>query len=221
MAHPSGGSGGEFNAIHSFSDAYSFVGSRGVTFSSTTGERITATQSLTRDRTTPTIVFQGERSRHGSVCGACWGFRVDCNRSWVGQCAEALDRIISRSAASPPPDKEPMLSTRSEPEVQHHPRREMVTVDDLSHWRRGLLRLLDALDGHSTQREGPTGRINRLSREGRLPREIASCMRLVAEMRNVAEYQGKQLSAVEAAAAKNSWLAIEAWAQESNIKVKP
>jgi hypothetical protein len=46
-------------------------------------------------------------------------------------------------------------------------------------------------------------------------------MRLVAEMRNVTEYQGKQLSPLETAAAKNSWLAIEAWARESNITYVP
>ena len=95
---------------------------------------------------------------------------------------------------------------------------EMVTVDDLSRWRRGLLRLLDALEGISAPREGLTARISRLSREERLPREIASCMKLVAEMRNVTEYQGKQLSTAERAAAKNSWVAVEAWARESNIR---
>ena len=221
MAHPNGGSGSKFDAMHSFSEGYTFVGPRGVTFSSTTGEQITARQGFTRDKTTTTIVFQGQRNRHGSVCKACWGFRIDCNQSRVGQCAEALDGVISKGAAVPPSKEPPRGAVRSsEPKASDLHRDEMITVDDLSRWRRGLLRLLDALDGPATQLEGPTARINRLSRERRLPREIASCMRLVAEMRNVAEYQGKQLSAAERAAAKNSWLAIEAWARESNIKFK-
>ena len=42
------------------------------------------------------------------------------------------------------------------------------------------------------QQEGVGARINRLSRSGRIPREIAALMRAVAEMRNASEYQGKQ-----------------------------
>jgi len=45
-------------------------------------------------------------------------------------------------------------------------------------------------------------------------------MRLVAEMRNVTEYQGKQLSTPEKAAARNAWLAVGAWALENNIEFK-
>ena len=222
MAHPQGSSGSKFGAKHAFSEAYAFVGQRGITFSSTTGEQITATQGFTRDKTTITIVFQGQRNRHGSVCKACWGFRIDCNKSRVGQCAEALDSVILRGT-NPPPGKEPTRGpqTSSKPTTLERQLDEMVTVDDLARWRRGLLRLLDVLEGISAPREGLTARISRLSREERLPREIASCMKLVAEMRNVTEYQGKRLSAVESAAAKNSWLAVEAWARESNIRFEP
>lgn len=92
MAHPNGGKGNRFATIHSFTQAHTFVGAEGVTFRSTTGEQICARQGKARDGTTPTIVFIGERNRHGSVCSACWGFRVDCNQSRVGQCAESLDR---------------------------------------------------------------------------------------------------------------------------------
>jgi hypothetical protein len=49
---------------------------------------------MARDGATPTIVFIGERNRHGSTCKACWGFRVDCNQSRIGQCAEALDAVM-------------------------------------------------------------------------------------------------------------------------------
>ena len=219
MAHPNGGSGGKFNAKHSFLEAYGFVGPQGVKFASTTGEQITATQALARKKTTPVIVFQGERSRHGSACKACWGFRIDCNRSRIGQCAEALDSLISRRPV-PHPATEPTSRIQGEPDALDHGGDGIVTADNLSRWPRSLLRLLDALDSLSAQRESPTARISRLSREGRIRREIASCMKLVAEMRNVAEYEGKQLSVVEGAAAKNAWLAIEAWARESNIKFK-
>jgi hypothetical protein len=94
MAHPDGGHGNRFCPKHSFTKAYAFVGTAGVRFRSTTGEHIYARQGLARDGVTPTIVFIGERNRHGSACKACWGFRVDCNQSRIGQCAEALDSAI-------------------------------------------------------------------------------------------------------------------------------
>jgi len=94
MAHPNGGRGNRFNPKHSFSQAYTFVGRKGAEFLSTTGEHIYARQGTAKDGTTPTIVFMGERNRHGSACKACWGFRVDCNQSRIGQCAEALDATI-------------------------------------------------------------------------------------------------------------------------------
>jgi hypothetical protein len=59
------------------------------------GEQILARHGKTRDGNTDTIVFIGERSRHGSVCEACWGYRIDCNGSRIGQCAEALDNLIT------------------------------------------------------------------------------------------------------------------------------
>jgi len=94
MAHPDGGSGTRFRTNSSFAQAYAFVGEKGVTFRSTTGERIKATQSVARDRMTNTIVFTGERNRHGSVCASCWGFRIECNQARIGQCAQALDEIV-------------------------------------------------------------------------------------------------------------------------------
>jgi hypothetical protein len=94
MAHPNGGSGNIFNILHTFNRAYTFVGVNGVTFNSTTGEQIKAIQGLARDGITPVVVFMGERNRYGSVCSECWGFRIDRNKSRIGQCAEALDAII-------------------------------------------------------------------------------------------------------------------------------
>jgi len=92
MAHPNGGMGNIFKTKHSFSQAYAHIGAKGIKFTSTTGEQISATQGIARDGVTKTIVFVGEHSRHGSACAACWGNRVDCNKSRIGQCAEALDK---------------------------------------------------------------------------------------------------------------------------------
>ena len=93
MSHPSGGMGNTFRTEHSFSEAYIHVGT-GITFRSTTGEKITATQGLAGDGMTKTIVFVGERSEHGHVCKACWGYRCNCNGTRIGHCVEGLDANI-------------------------------------------------------------------------------------------------------------------------------
>jgi hypothetical protein len=95
MAHPNGGQGNRFTINHSFIQAYNLIGPAGLDFVSTTGEHIHAKQGIARDGKTQTIVFIGERNRHGSTCQACWGFRVDCNQARIGQCAEALDKFLS------------------------------------------------------------------------------------------------------------------------------
>ena len=94
MAHPSGSTGSRFQPLHSFTRALALVGPNGYKFQSTTGEQIKAQQGQARDGVTETIVFHGERNRHGSVCHACWGYRIDCNGSYIGQCAEALDMAL-------------------------------------------------------------------------------------------------------------------------------
>ncbi len=94
MAHPMGGFGSRSITTHSFKQAHAFVGSNGLKFPSTTGEQITASRGFSRDMTTETIVFVGERNRHGSVCEARWGFPIDCNQSRIGHCVRALDAIM-------------------------------------------------------------------------------------------------------------------------------
>lgn len=92
MGHPNGGKGNKFPISHSFDEVYKHIGLHGVSFQSTTGEEIFARRGMTRDMATETIVFMGVRHRHGSTCKACWGYRIDCSGSRIGQCAEALDQ---------------------------------------------------------------------------------------------------------------------------------
>jgi hypothetical protein len=99
MSHPYGGSGPEFYPTHSFDAARNFVGKQGVSFRSTAGKSITAVQSWTDDRQTPTIVFMGKnvfmrKKRLGSTCVACWGYRRSCKGSRIGQYAAVLDQIV-------------------------------------------------------------------------------------------------------------------------------
>jgi hypothetical protein len=93
MGHPSGGKGGTFKASNSFHKAYEFIGLNGITFTSTTGECIHAKRGKTSSGDI-TIVFFGEKVRHGNVCEKCWGYRNNCSGTHIGQCAEALDNSV-------------------------------------------------------------------------------------------------------------------------------
>ena len=95
MAHPSGGSGGQFKTAHTFAQAYIYVGTHGIRLRSTTGGKIIVTRGTTRDGEVDTLVFNGDNGiRHGSACAACWGYRKDCSGSRIGHCAEPLDENI-------------------------------------------------------------------------------------------------------------------------------
>jgi hypothetical protein len=91
MPHPKGGQGNTFQVKHSFYQVCNFVGVNGRVFNSNTGEEILAIRGLAQDNKTITIIFNGEKNRHGNVCKACWGFRKNCSGTRVGHCAEALD----------------------------------------------------------------------------------------------------------------------------------
>ena len=95
MPHPEGGYGNFFNPKHSFGEAFAFVSKGDVEFLSTTKEKIIATTGFAQDKITRTIVFQGENSKHGNVCQACWGYRSSCSETRIGQCTEALDKFMS------------------------------------------------------------------------------------------------------------------------------
>ena len=93
MAHPYGGHGNTFETVHTFAQAHAAIGD-GLQFPSTTGENISATRGMAADGVTETIVFVGERGRHGNVCEHCWGFRDACTQTHIGHCVEALDRFL-------------------------------------------------------------------------------------------------------------------------------
>lgn len=94
---------------------------------------------------------------------------------------------------------------------------EEVTADELAKLRRSLVRILNALDESHQEREGVVARISRLSRAGRIPRETAALMKVVAEMRNVSEYEAKRPSRSESAAIRSSWAAVLEWASSAGI----
>jgi hypothetical protein len=96
MPHPSGSQGNNFRVHKSFKKAFNAVSSRGLAFRSTTGRAVRATQSLARDGVTEVIRFHGTNGTlKGNVCAACWGFRLSCTGTRIGQYVEALDRRLS------------------------------------------------------------------------------------------------------------------------------
>lgn len=96
-----------------------------------------------------------------------------------------------------------------------------VTTDDLARWRRCLRRLLEAFDGGPDPGRGLKFWIVGLSRVARIPRHVASAMILVAETRNVAEYEAVTLSEAERAAARSAWLVVLEWAVGKRLTLPP
>jgi hypothetical protein len=89
-----------------------------------------------------------------------------------------------------------------------------VTAADLATWRSSVVGILRSLDSgaRTSPDESVAGRIGRLARAGRIPRETAALMRTITEMRNTAEYEGKVLSAAESSAVSAAWEAVREWA---------
>jgi hypothetical protein len=95
-----------------------------------------------------------------------------------------------------------------------------VTAADLADWRRAVAHLLARVDsGSAPPDETLGGRISRLSRAGIVPREVAAIMRAITEMRNVTEYESKQLSVAQGAVARSSWEAVREWAGTKGVKM--
>ena|SRR5450759_2528586 len=90
MPHPNGSQGNNFKVLHTFTNAFNAVALRGLAFRSTTGRAVRATQSFARDGATKVIRFRDTKGAlKGNVCAACWGFRLSCTRTRIGQYLEA------------------------------------------------------------------------------------------------------------------------------------
>jgi hypothetical protein len=95
-----------------------------------------------------------------------------------------------------------------------------VTASDLANWRRAVAHLLARIDtGSPPADESLGGRIGRLSRAGVVPREVAAIMRAITEMRNVTEYEARQLSVKQGAVARSSWEAVKEWARAKGLEM--
>ena len=90
----------------------------------------------------------------------------------------------------------------------------LVSATELAEWRRSLIRILDAIEGSRQMAadEGVGGRISRLTRAGRIPRDVAAFMRTVTEMRNQTECEAKVLTPTESEAVTSAWRVVTDWA---------
>ena len=95
-----------------------------------------------------------------------------------------------------------------------------VDVNQLTDWRRRVVRLVGKLDqGHERPTgESIAGQISRLSKDNVIPRYVAQLMRTVTEMRNIAEYESKTFSPSESDAVRAAWKAVKEWAQGQQIE---
>ena len=95
MAHPNGAEGETVSTRHTFSQTYAYVQKHGIIiFRSMAGRYVAAKAGYARDKTTKTIIFNGNKSWRGSVCMNCWGYKTGCNQSHTGKYLEALDRSL-------------------------------------------------------------------------------------------------------------------------------
>lgn len=95
MPHPDGGSGEYLNPVHTFKQAYDYVGEEEIELNLLSGEKFTAKRGMAGDGVTKTIVFFGRFSSRGNVCPACWGYRTNCNRNSNSEYAMAIEQAMT------------------------------------------------------------------------------------------------------------------------------
>ncbi len=95
-----------------------------------------------------------------------------------------------------------------------------LTADDLLRMRSRIINLLNQIDPVTHRREGLAGRVNRLTRAGNIPREVAPWFRTITEMRNVVEYEGRELTEDDSKIVLAVWNAIKTWASENGYTIE-
>jgi hypothetical protein len=116
----------------------------------------------------------------------------------------------------PEPDK-PTFIPKPEPgETAPQEAKSNLTSSQLADLRRGLLRLLDEL-GPRLADENLAQRIQRMSRSNDVPRNVATCMHVIRELRNVSEYEAKTTSLAEIQIIEGAVRVIREWAHERGI----
>lgn len=89
-----------------------------------------------------------------------------------------------------------------------------LTHAQLSEMRRGLVRMLAQRDDAKTRtrEQGVAAQIERMSRNGRIPRTLVPHMRAITEARNTSEYEDRLPSELESRAILAAWQVVQEWA---------
>jgi len=169
----------------------------------------------------------GLKSRVPAVCSAlrARAFEVECGVALEGSSGphQSTTTQLSFRLVDDPhlTSSEQRLATQRPEKLRSQvASKRIVTADELARWRRQVVRLLDDLEVNRDREASPRFRITRLSRDGIIPRETASLMITITEMRNAAEYNRKVLSQAESDAIRGAWGAVSEWARERGIQIE-
>jgi hypothetical protein len=95
-----------------------------------------------------------------------------------------------------------------------------LTVQSLNNMRSQINQLLLKIEGLNATREKMSHRINRLTREDKIPRTIRPSLLTITEMRNAAEYDGYELCESDINAVRGAWNAIKNWATDNGYSME-
>ncbi len=94
-----------------------------------------------------------------------------------------------------------------------------LTADNLTIMRSRILNLLNQIDPVAHGREGVAARINRLTHSGMIPAEVAPWLRTITEMRNVVDYEGREITETYSSVSLAVWNGIRTWAIENGYNL--
>lgn len=124
---------------------------------------------------------------------------------------------ITRKSEKKEPAEKNDIVLKEEPVTQEQIQ---LNPDNLTIMRSRILSLLKQIDPIINGNESVAGRINRLAREDKIPREAAPWFRTITEMRNVVEYEGRELTENDKNVVLASWNAIMNWANENGYSLE-
>lgn len=86
-----------------------------------------------------------------------------------------------------------------------------ITYTELNDMRHEIIRIMDLAESRSNRDIAPAGRVTQLRNQGIIPRNIASLMLTIINFRNIAEYNGHELSQEENKVVNSAMSEIRNW----------
>jgi hypothetical protein len=154
------------------------------------------------------VIVGGSRAYHRADCyyaGRVW------KRHWKGYkatesasfCA-ALDGLSPCESCNPPhdPDWENLAGRLA---VVRR-----IEGIDVAVMRRMAVTMLDRIFGPDGEKRALKARVLDLSRHDRIPTDVANCLHMISDLRNMAEHAG-ELTELQAMIARPCWLLVKEW----------